>query len=44
MSKLRFYMGPITGIMLGFELSENTDCNFLILDLIFVEVIVEWDK
>jgi hypothetical protein len=44
MSKLRFYIGPISGIMLGFELSEDEKYNFFILDLIFVEVIVEWDK
>lgn len=44
MSKFRIYIGPIAGVMLGFELSENADCNFLILDFIFVEVIVEWDK
>lgn len=44
MAKLRFYIGPITGIMLGFELSENEECSFLILDLVFVEVILEWDK
>jgi hypothetical protein len=44
MAKLRFYIGPITGIMLGFELSENEEYSFLILDLVFVEVILEWDK
>ena len=44
MAKIRFYIGPITGIMLGFELSEDENYNYMIMDLAFIEVIVEWDK
>lgn len=44
MAKIRCYIGPITGIMLGFELSEDENNNYMIIDLAFIEVIVEWDR
>jgi hypothetical protein len=44
MAKIRFYIGPITGVMFGFELSEDENYNYMIMDLAFIEVIVEWDK
>ena len=44
MPEIKLYIGPITGIMLGFELSEDEKYNFLIIDLVFLEIVIEWDK
>ena len=37
-------MGFIPGVMLGIELSEDDNYNFLIVDLLIVELLFEWDK
>jgi len=43
-SLIRCYAGLIPGVMLGVELSEDDNYNFLIVDLLIVELLFEWDK
>ena len=43
-SLIRSYAGFIPGVMLGVELSEDDNYNFLIVDLLIVELLFEWDK
>ena len=31
-------------MMLGFELAEDEDANFLVLDLLIVQFLFEWEK
>jgi hypothetical protein len=34
----------ISGMLVGFQLSEDEEYNFLIIDLLIVELLFEWDK
>ena len=43
-SLIRCYAGFIPGVMLGVELSEDDNYNFLSVDLLIVELLFEWDK
>ena len=43
-SIIRCYIGMISGVMLGIELSEDDEFNFLIIDLLIIELLFEWDK
>jgi hypothetical protein len=43
-SLVRCYVGAISGVMLGVQLSESNDYNYLIIDLLIVELLIEWDK
>ena len=38
------YMSFITGMMVGVELAEYEDSNFLIIDLFIVQIMFEWEK
>ena len=38
------YMSFITGMMVGFELADHEDSNFLIIDLFIVQIMFEWEK
>ena len=38
------YMSFITGMMVGIELAEYEDSNFLIIDLFIVQIMFEWEK
>lgn len=38
------YMSFITGMMVGFELAEHEDSNYLIIDLFIVQIMFEWEK
>jgi len=43
-SLIRCYIGMVSGMLLGFEFSEDEEFNFLIVDLLIVELLFEWDK
>jgi len=43
-SLIRCYAGFISGVMIGIELSDDDNYNFLIVDLLIVELLFEWDK
>lgn len=34
----------ISGVMLGIELAEDEDYNYAIIDLLIVEIVVDWNK
>jgi len=38
------YVSLITGMMVGAELAEYEDSNFLIIDLFIVQIMFEWEK
>ncbi len=38
------YFSFITGMMLGFELAEDEESNFLVVDLLIVQFLFEWEK
>ena len=38
------YISFITGMMLGFELAEDEENNFFILDLLIIQFLFEWEK
>jgi hypothetical protein len=38
------YVSFITGVMVGAELAEYEDSNFLIIDLFIVQIMFEWEK
>lgn len=35
---------PITGVMLGAEIQVYEDCDILVLDLLILRILVEWDQ
>ncbi len=37
-------MSFITGMMVGVELADYEDSNFLIIDLFIVQIMFEWEK
>jgi hypothetical protein len=39
-----FYVSFITGMMVGIELADYEDSNFLIIDLFIVQIMFEWEK
>jgi hypothetical protein len=41
---MRCYFSFITGVMVGLELEESEDCNYLIVELFIVQFIFEWEK
>ena len=43
-SLIRCYIGMVSGMMLGFQISEDEEYNFLIIDLLIIELLFEWDK
>ena len=43
-SIIRCYVGMISGVMFGIELSEDDNYNYLIVDLLIIELLFEWDK
>ena len=40
----RCYISFITGMMLGFELAEDDESKFLVIDLLIVQFLFEWEK
>jgi len=38
------YIGFISGMLLGFELSNDDEFNYLIVDLLIIELVIEWDR
>jgi hypothetical protein len=38
------YVSFITGMMVGIEMTEYEDSNFLIIDLFIVQIMFEWEK
>jgi hypothetical protein len=38
------YMSFITGMMVGVELADYEDSNFLIIDLFIVQIMFEWER
>jgi hypothetical protein len=38
------YVSFITGMMVGIELAEYEDSNFLIIDLFIVQIMFEWEN
>jgi hypothetical protein len=38
------YVGLITGVMVGIELEQDNDYNYLIVELFIVQFIFEWNK
>jgi hypothetical protein len=38
------YISFITGMMVGAELAEHENSNFLIIDLFIVQFMFEWEK
>jgi hypothetical protein len=38
------YVSFITGMMVGIELADYEDSNFLIIDLFIVQIMFEWEK
>lgn len=38
------YVSFITGMMVGIELAEYEDSNYLIIDLFIVQIMFEWEK
>ena len=34
----------ITGVMLGFEFADHEESNFLIINLLIVQIMIEWEK
>jgi hypothetical protein len=38
------YISFITGMMLGFELAENEEAKFLVIDLLIIQFLFEWDN
>ena len=43
-SALRCYISFITGMMLGFEIVSDDNYHFVVIDLLIVQLIFEWDK
>jgi hypothetical protein len=41
---MRCYCSFITGVMVGLELEESEEYNYLIIELFIVQFIFEWDK
>lgn len=41
---MRCYISFITGMMLGFELAEDEESNFVVIDLLIVQFLFEWDR
>jgi hypothetical protein len=40
----RCYISFISGAMLGFELAEDEESKFLVIDLLIVQFLFEWEK
>jgi hypothetical protein len=38
------YVSFITGMMVGIELADYEDSNFLIIDLFIVQIMFEWER
>jgi len=38
------YVSFITGVLVGIELEETDECNYLHLNLFIVNIMFEWDK
>jgi len=38
------YMSFITGMMVGVELADHEDSNYLIINLFIVQIMLEWEK
>jgi hypothetical protein len=38
------YMSFITGMMVGIELADHEDSNYLIINLFIVQIMLEWEK
>jgi hypothetical protein len=38
------YISLISGVMVGLELEESEDYNYLIIELFIVQFIFEWEK
>jgi len=38
------YFSFLTGVMLGFEIAEHEDSNFLIIDLLIIQIMIEWEN
>jgi hypothetical protein len=38
------YVSFITGMMVGIELADYEDSNFLIIDLFIVQIMFEWEN
>ena len=43
-SLIRCYAGFISGVMVGVQISDDDNYNYLIIDLLIVELLIEWDK
>lgn len=43
-STIRCYICMISGMLLGFQIAEDEEYNFLIVDLLIIELLFEWDK
>jgi hypothetical protein len=41
---MQCYISFITGMMLGFEVAEDEDSSFLVVDLLIVQFLFEWEK
>jgi hypothetical protein len=41
---MKCYISFITGMMLGFELAEDEESSFLVLDFLIVQFLFEWEK
>jgi hypothetical protein len=37
-------MSFITGMMVGIELADHEDSNYLIINLFIVQIMLEWEK
>jgi hypothetical protein len=38
------YISFITGMMLGVELAEDEESNFLVVDLLIIQFLFEWEQ
>ena len=38
------YISFITGVMLGAELAEDEESHFLVVDLLIIQFLFEWEK
>jgi hypothetical protein len=38
------YVSFITGMMVGIELADHEDSNYLIINLFIVQIMIEWEK
>jgi hypothetical protein len=41
---MRCYFSFITGVMVGLELEQDNDYNYLIVELFIVQFVFEWDR